>query len=49
MENIIIGARKRLAETGTPTTSEVIINASVGNTDEGVLGLSDVVGEDWYR
>lgn len=36
-----------VAENTTPTTSEVIINASIGNTDEGVLGFSDVVGEDW--
>jgi len=36
-----------VAENTTPTTAEVIINASVSNTDVGVLGLSDVIGEDW--
>jgi len=36
-----------LSETGTPTTSEVIISAFVDKTTNAVPGFSDVIGEDW--
>jgi hypothetical protein len=36
-----------LSETGTPTTSEVIIDADVFRSGDPVLGLSETIGEDW--
>lgn len=36
-----------LTESGTPTTSEVIIDAEAWRTNTDILGLSETIGEDW--
>jgi hypothetical protein len=36
-----------LAESGTPTTSEVIISAEIFRTSDAVVGFSETIDEDW--